>query len=123
MPQTTIKYQHGIPLLKATERLVGLAFIRTANDDRKNTDAAFLIFNVNRPVNVYIFYSDSATTGPDWLIGASTPHLRAGQTPLSHLERVQAEFAAGDITLGGNLADGVVGTSLGMYVVVVEELH
>ena len=95
MPQTTIKYQHGIPLLKATERLVGLAFIRTANDDRKNTDAAFLIFNVNRPVNVYIFYSDSATTGPDWLTGASTPHLRAGQTPLSHLERVQAEFAAG----------------------------
>jgi hypothetical protein len=73
VPQTTIKYQHGIPLLKATERLVGLAFIRTANDDRKNTDAAFLTFNVNRPVNVYIFYSDSATTGPDWLTGAFTP--------------------------------------------------
>ena len=33
----------------------------------------------------------------------------------------KAQFAAGDITLGGNYAAGTVGVIIGMYVVVIEE--
>jgi PKD repeat protein len=106
---------------EAPNQYVGLPFIRTANIDRNNRDESFLTFSVNKPVNVYVLYSANATTGPDWL---ENNFINTGDqiSRVYHTWNVwRAEYPAGDITLGGNLAAGAAGDTLGMYVVVIEE--
>jgi len=109
--------------IDAPEHYVGLPFIRTANNNRKLTDDAFLTFTVNKPVFLYVLYSASAASPPDWLTGS---FMETGEqiTRLWHTWNVwEAEAGPGEITMGANLATGADtgGASVGMYVVVIEE--
>ena len=123
-PTYTATYiDRGYWFMSVPSQYLGLSFIRTAVADARNTSASFLTFNVNKPVTLYVLYSASVVTGPNWLTANFTPtgeqatrnyhtwNVWRSNTPLS-----------GNITLGGNMATGLVSpTAPGMYVVVIEE--
>ena len=56
----------------APEYYVGLPFIRTAIRDKNNSSEEFLTFNVNKPVTLYVCYSASASSYPEWLLNNFT---------------------------------------------------
>ena len=122
-PDYTASYiDRGYFFEDAPGQYIGLPFIRTANDDRNNIAAEFLRFQVNKPVTVYVCYSENAVTGPDWLENNFV--MTADQISRTyHTWNVwRAEYPAGDIILGGNTAQGLVADgSIGMYVVIIEE--
>jgi len=103
---------------------IGLPFIRTATSDRSNRSSSFLTFQVNKPVTVYVCYSASAASVPDWLSGNFVP---TGEqiSRLYHTWNVwKREYPAGTVTLGGNLAAPAAplsGQVIAMYIVIIEE--
>jgi len=117
---TTCYIDRGYYFLTAPAKYVGLPFIRTAVADQKNTSASFLSFQVNKPVTVYVLYSASAATVPNWL-GNNFTNTGDVITRQYHSWNVwQRDYPTGMITLGGNMAAGAAGTP-GMYVVLIEE--
>ena len=108
---------------EAPDPYIGLPFIRTANADRNNRADEFLTFHVNKPVILYVCYSENAVTGPNWL---ENNFINTGDqiSRTYHTWNVwRGEYPAGDITLGGNLAQGVTGDGISMYVVLIEEFE
>lgn len=101
------------------QKYLGLPFIRTANEDRGNTNANFLTFTIDRNATLYVCYSASAQSVPNWL---SSQFANTGETlsRLYHTWNVwQGKFPTGSVTLGGNMATGASGDGLGMYIVMV----
>lgn len=94
-------------------------WVMTANADRFNTSAAFLSFEVNRRVTVYVAY-DSVASPPTWLTNDFTnTGLQIGTTNGS-LNLYSREYdGASPITLDGNRAGN--GTGSRNYIVVVVE--
>jgi hypothetical protein len=95
----------------------GAAYIQTANDDKAATTAAFLSFEVNQPVIVYVAHDSRIITKPAWL----STFTNTGQdlTLSGHADpfRLFAQsFPAGTITLGGNTSGG----GFSMYSVIVK---
>jgi len=95
----------------------GLQYIRTANNDKHETDNPFLTFLVNRDVTVYIAV-DLRISMPSWL---SSWHntgevLQGGGWP-SGAAVFSKEFSAGTISLGGNESQA---SSISMYCVIIE---
>ena len=123
-PDTTPSYiDRSYWFSDAPANYVGLPFIRTANADRNNRSEEFLRFQVNKPVRVYVCYSTAALSGPDWL--ESNFVMTADQISRTyHTWNVwEAEYPAGEVVLGGNMAPGAVsnGSVVGMYVVIIQE--
>ncbi|MGB0910005.1 MAG: PQQ-dependent sugar dehydrogenase [Nitrospirales bacterium] len=91
--------------------LVGQQAIRTANNDKTSStgDPAFLQFEVNQAVDVYVLYTQEGTTlEPDWLNASQGWELQGVTVPssLGGLERHRVvrkqAFPAGTIRLPGN---------------------
>jgi hypothetical protein len=92
--------------------LNGATFIKTANDDKKQTDTNFLTFTANSNVKVYVAY-DNRNAKPAWL-STYTDTKSDLKTDVS-FSIYQKNFSAGKITLGGNQAGG------SMYTVMIIE--
>jgi Bacterial Ig domain len=97
----------------------GAAYIRTANNDKTATNAAFLSFTVNQPVSVFVAHDDRITPKPSWLntFTDTGANLVTSDTTFSLFVR---SFPAGTITLGGNVSSGTAGTNLSMYSVLIK---
>ena len=93
----------------------GEQFIRTANDDKNESGSSFLSFDVNQDVTVYVVY-DNRLNLPSWLSDWSDTgdDLVGGGFPSEGCVLAK-DFAAGNVTLGGNENGG------SMYNVIVEE--
>ncbi|HEU0021249.1 MAG TPA: Ig-like domain-containing protein, partial [Dehalococcoidia bacterium] len=93
-------------------------YIQTANDDKKATQQNFLSFSVNQDVTVYVAYDSRASGLPGWLSGWTDVGQILDSTDVA-LDLYSRDFAAGPITLGGNLASGAAGASSSYTVVII----
>ncbi len=94
-------------------RYIGLDRIVTAKADRTSVGDAFLSFEVNTPVTVYLAHADSIANKPAWLADwAKTADTLVDRSIYAKT------FPAGTVTLGGNTADGIDTGS--MYFVMIE---
>jgi hypothetical protein len=96
----------------------GESYIQTANDDKVRTETALLTFSVNRDVTVYLAYDARATARPAWLAGWRDTGSSLNSTDVP-LDLYANDFAAGSITLGGNLAAGAAGANSNYTVAIV----
>jgi lysophospholipase L1-like esterase len=97
-------------------------WIMTANSDKANTSGEYLSFNVDRNVTVYVAY-DSGASIPNWLnsnfydtglnLGTSNPDVPSMDLYVSNTAMI------GDISLGGNRADGANGAA--NYIAIIVE--
>ncbi len=102
--------------------LDGGIWIMTANADKANSTNNYLSFNVDRNVKVYIAYDSGATVLPDWLSGSFTPtglQLSTTNPVVPAFDLYWADNVTGNVTLGGNIADGA--NALANYIVIVVE--
>ena len=83
-------------------RYIGLARILTPKDDRTSSGEAFLSFDVNVPTTVYLAHDDSIHNKPAWLMTWEDTG-----TDLYDRSVYTKTFPAGNVTLGGNTADGI----------------
>jgi uncharacterized protein DUF4082/Big-like domain-containing protein/fibronectin type III domain protein len=93
-------------------------YIRTANNDKRSTGNAFLNFDVNVNVTVYVAHDIRISPKPTWL-GRWTntgKNLVTNDTTLRLYSKV---FTAGSVTLGGNSGP----SASSMYEVVVVPLN
>lgn len=98
-------------------------WLTTANAEAGSTASSYIQFEVDRAVTVYVAYDAGASSRPNWLNSGyvNTGLTVASTDPASPLLRVyQRTFAAGTVTLGGNLAAGAAGADSN-YVVIVTE--
>ena len=101
-------------------------WIMTPNGDAGATSSAYITFDVDRTVNVYIAYDlDDSTPSaaiPDWLSGyADTGQQLAVSDPAAQFKLYQRTVGPGQITLGGNMAQGASGADVNYIVIVVEQ--
>ncbi len=81
----------------------GMAYIRTANDDKSESGESFLSFAVNRKATVYVAYRHD-TDLPPWLSSWSATGEQVCGDGCS--EVYKKDFDAGTVTLGGNMPGG-----------------
>ena len=95
-----------------------LKYIKTANNDRYNTAATFLQFDVNTDVTVYVAYDDRISPKVNWLstfTDTGNNLVRSDGVSYSMYART---FPAGHVSLGGcSISSTGAG---GMYVVIVK---
>ncbi|MEM9055943.1 MAG: Ig-like domain-containing protein [Pseudomonadota bacterium] len=84
------------------EAFVGLPYLITANNDKRQTADPFVRFTVNVPVTVYVAYDARSSDLPAWLDGwtATGETWRTTDTTFNVFAR---DFDAGLIGLGGNV--------------------
>jgi len=84
----------------------GLVWLKTANDDKRNTSSAFLSYTVNQDVTVYVGYDTRIAVKPTWLFTwTSTNEFITDNTGVE-FELLRKDFAKGTINLGSNQGDG-----------------
>ena len=102
-------------------------WIQTANAaaERTNASTTYINFTVDRPVKVYVAYdwNGGAATLPTWLSGWFDEGVNVLTTdPLAPTLHVYSKtFAAGPVSLGGNLASPASGADSNYLAVVVEQ--
>ncbi len=85
--------------------LKGATYIKTANNDKGESNSSFLTLDVNQDVTVYVAHDDQITNKPSWL----TSFIDTGNdlvTTDTTLSIFANNFLAGTITLGGNEGNG-----------------
>lgn len=103
------------------EEMNGYLWIKTANDDRNNTNENFVSFQLSEAAKIYVAYDSRAVNYPNWLIndfyriGKQIGVSEYAQT----LDLWERKCEPGVITLGANLARGAQGVE-SMYVVLIE---
>ena len=96
-----------------------LLWIKTANDDKMNSQEAFLSFSVNIDADLYVGYDHRASSRPDWIADHFTDsglQIEVSDTDASPMTLWVRPVQAGTVTLGGNMAPGASGAG-SMYVV------
>lgn len=95
------------------------SFIKTPNDDKANKATSTPSFTLTQAATVYIAYDPRATVLPAWLNGWQKLGSQIGinDPNISGLDLYSKTFAAGKVTLGGNLASPAAG-ALNMYLIV-----
>jgi hypothetical protein len=102
-------------------------WIRTANAEKNNSASNYIDFTVDRSVTVYVAYDAGAASLPNWLNPSSSSFSDTGlevqsSDPASPALHVYSKsFAAGSVSLGGNLAAGASGADSNYLVVVTEQ--
>ena len=81
----------------------GMAYIRTANDDKAETGESFLIFDINTGATIYVAYRHG-TDLPPWLSSWSKTGDQVCGDGCSDV--YEKDFNAGTVTLGGNMPGG-----------------
>jgi len=101
--------------------LDGGVWIVTANDDKSNTRNDYLEFSIDRDVDVYVAFTPTATSLPNWLATfAATGAIVGVSAGTPALNLYQKFYASGSvITLGGNVAAGIAGGGNNNFVVIV----
>ncbi|QNF34136.1 hypothetical protein HUW51_15920 [Adhaeribacter swui] len=96
-------------------------FIKTPNDDKYVKTSPAVTFSVSQSVTVYVAYDPLATQLPTWLSSWQklTDRIGINDPRISYLTVYSKTFAAGTVSLGGNLASPAVG-SKNTYIVVVK---
>ncbi len=107
----------GFTVSSVPTGLAGLAFIKTANDDKLRTEENFLSFSVNQGVTVFVAYDSRAVSLPNWLSGWTDANETLGTTDVG-LNLYSRDFAAGPVTLGANSAAGSSGAGSNYSVIV-----
>ena len=104
-----------------TTTLNNAVFIKTPNDDKFVTATAALSFTISQSATVYVGYDPLATRLPVWLNGWEKLSEKVGinDPRISYLQVYRKSFAAGRVTLGGNLASPAAG-SKNTYLVAVK---
>jgi fibronectin type 3 domain-containing protein len=104
--------------------LQGGTLIQTANSDKRDANSSYLSFSVSQPVTVYVAYSTSQISGlPSWLSDWTQTDLtftwsdNAGSLTNTVFAK---SFAAGTVTLGGNLNGSLSADPGSNYVVIVQ---
>lgn len=98
----------------------GATWVLTADADSTRSDAAWLTFEADHDVVVYVGY-DRRATPPDWLTAGFVPagDGPVGSDPSTPFAMWARDFPAGQIVLGGNAAPGASGVGRN-YVVLVQ---
>jgi hypothetical protein len=99
--------------------VAGATYIKTANDDKRNTQVDFLTFSVNQGVTIYVAYDHRASSLPNWLSGWNKTGESIGTTDVSFNLYAREFSASSSVTLGGNMATGASGADSNYFVVVV----
>ncbi|MBE9586783.1 hypothetical protein IM792_20205, partial [Mucilaginibacter sp. JRF] len=102
--------------------LANTSFIKAANDDKINTQNTFLTFKVSRASTVYVAYDPRAKKLPTWLQGFTkvSEQLGIDDPKLAGMNLYKKDYAAGTISVGGNLAGSATG-ALCQYILIVKE--
>ena len=95
--------------------LVGLDYLRTANNDKSSTSDSTISFDVNRQVMVFIAFDVRISPVPVWLSVWIDTGMNANSS-IDLFNIYSKDFSAGNIALGGNY-----GTKKSMYSVIVLE--
>ncbi|WP_161888012.1 T9SS type A sorting domain-containing protein [Pontibacter russatus] len=104
--------------------LNGAPFIRTANDDKRSTSYTQVSFELSESATVYIAYDPRASVLPSWLSGWQKAADRIGvdDSQINHMNLYSKTFAAGKVSLGGNMQSPAAGAENNYFVVVRESL-
>jgi hypothetical protein len=103
--------------------LSGVPAIRTAQADKTAEAEDFLHFHLARPATIYIAYDADAARIPHWLADfAREPYtIEIDQLGTPRYCKVYSkEFAAGNVTLGGNRAEGSSGNIFLHYLIIIK---
>ena len=98
--------------------LAGASLIQTANDDKRYTGATLLTFTLSQSATIYIAYDPRATALPAWLSGWQKLSDRVGvnDSKISYMNLYSKTFAAGQVSLGGNLQSPAAGAQTNYFV-------
>jgi lysophospholipase L1-like esterase len=109
---------NGIPA-----ELADGVWVITANDDSGSTSASYITFNLDRAATVYIAYDAGASATPNWMSAYTDTGLILGTAdPFSPaLKLYSHSYAAGPVTLGGNMATGASGANSTYIAIVVPD--
>lgn len=105
--------------------LSGLIAIRTAQADKAIEAEKFLHFSLSRAATIYVAYDADAARTPNWLADfAREPSMiEIDQLGTPRYLKVYAkEFAAGNVTLGGNRAAGSAGSIFMHYLIIIRPM-
>jgi hypothetical protein len=93
--------------------LVGADGIKTLNDDKNNTSANYVQFDLSQYADVYIAYDRRGTSLPDWMSDFSATGTSIGVTDsdAGTLLLYRKTFGPGQVVLGGNMATGAAGAN------------
>jgi len=100
--------------------LLGLTYIKTANDDKLIQDDNFLSFDVDKDVTLYIVHDDRINN-PSWLGSFLDTGQDIVRTDIHviYLSVFEKNFTKGSVTLGGN--EGISQSS--MYSVIIRPIE
>lgn len=109
-------------------RLNHLSAIRMVNLDKESTEDDYLRFTLCQPSRVYIAYESTVETLPKWLTSFSPQNLyleiNDDFSLISRQMHLYArEFPAGEVVLGGNMAQGYIGNVILHYLVMIEPIE
>ena len=95
------------------------SLIQPANDDKRSTSSALLSFDLSEEAVVYVAYDPRGTALPAWLSGwqKSTERLGVDDSKISNMNLYSKTFAAGKVTLGGNMASPAAGAETNCLVI------
>ena len=86
---------------KIPDKYVGLRVLKTAEADIAGTGDAFVSFNVNYPVRVYVAHDAAVKMKPSWM-DAFTWTWDSVEVDKDKYRIAYRDFPAGTVTLGGN---------------------
>lgn len=101
--------------------LINASLIKTANDDKISTLNSFVSFKLNQAATIYIAYDPRANKIPAWLQGytKTADKLSTNDPKLAALDIYKKDYAAGSITIGGNMSGSAKG-ALCQYVLMLK---
>ncbi|GGB79685.1 Kelch repeat-containing protein [Dyadobacter sediminis] len=108
-------------ITSAPEFLLNAPFIKTPNNDKKNTGSTVLTFSLTQSATVYAAYDPRATSLPEWLQDwkPETQKLGTNEPGISTLSLYSKDYPAGSVTIGGNLQSPATG-SASNYIIIVK---
>ncbi|MBL4678632.1 MAG: hypothetical protein JKY70_20915 [Mucilaginibacter sp.] len=101
--------------------LLNASLIKTANNDKVSKQNSFLSFKLSKAATVYVAYDPRGARIPTWLQGftKTADKLGVNDPKIANLTIYKKDYAAGTVTLGGNLAGNALG-ALCQYAVMVK---
>jgi uncharacterized repeat protein (TIGR02543 family) len=99
------------------------SFIKTPNDDKTSTATSLLSFNLTQSATIFVVYDTRGTTLPSWLNGWQKLSYLVGinDPKVSFMDIYCKNFAAGNVTFGGNLASPAAGALNNYFVVALSQ--
>jgi hypothetical protein len=102
--------------------LDGMVMVRTANSDKYVTEPAHLVLSIAADALISVCYDKRMSALPSWLDDGTwtltDDVMDVSDVPASPMFVYEKQVSAGEITLGGNRAEGAVGAKSNYIVVV-----